>query len=111
MSATYPTQYLCLLIFFNVKRNKAHIPNTKLTYLLTKERTAMTSEAIAEHSQIVLLIDQPGHKLEAGAVGAVVHIHPNSVAYVVEFPNEALVTLEPEQVRPLDLHEVLHVRL
>ena len=65
---------------------------------------------LAEHRQAVLTADQPQAELIAGDVGVVVFIHGQGIAYEVEFPNRAVLTLEADQVRPLGMEEILHVR-
>lgn len=65
---------------------------------------------LAEHRQAVLTADQPEAGLIAGDVGVVVFIHNGGDAYEVEFPNQAVLTLEADQVRALGMEEILHVR-
>ena len=67
-------------------------------------------EPLAEHRRAVLTVDQPEAELIAGDVGVVVLIHNEGVAYEVEFPNQAVLTLEADQVRALGMEEILHVR-
>lgn len=67
-------------------------------------------EPLAEHRKAVLTVDQPEAELIAGDVGVVVLIHGEGVAYEVEFPNQAVLTLEADQVRALGMEEILHVR-
>lgn len=67
-------------------------------------------EPLAEHRRAVLTVDQPEAELIAGDVGVVVFIHNEGVAYEVEFPNQAVLTLEADQVRALGMEEILHVR-
>ena len=54
---------------------------------------------LPEHKPAVLTVDQPEYELRAGDVGIVVFIHGEGAAYEVEFPNDAVVTLEADQVR------------
>ena len=68
------------------------------------------AEPLAEHGRAVLTADQPDAELIAGDVGVVVFIHNEGVAYEVEFPNQAVLTLEADQVRALGMEEILHVR-
>ena len=70
----------------------------------------MNANTLAEHRQAVLTADQPEAELIAGDVGVVVLIHGGGVAYEVEFPNQAILTLEADQVRALGMEEILHVR-
>ena len=67
-------------------------------------------EPLAEHRRAVLTVDQPEAELIAGDVGVVVFIHGEGAAYEVEFPNQAVLTLEADQVRALGMEEILHVR-
>ena len=67
-------------------------------------------EPLAEHRRAVLTVDQPEAELIAGDVGVVVLIHGEGAAYEVEFPNQAVLTLEADQVRALGMEEILHVR-
>ncbi len=55
------------------------------------------------------------HGLKEGDVGAVVHVYKGGSALEVEFVTGegrtiAVVTLEPDDVRPMGGREVLHVR-
>ncbi len=60
------------------------------------------------YDTVELAIDLPAASLQAGAVGAVVHIfHEPNLAYEVEFADEdgrtlAMVPLTPDQIRPHD---------
>ncbi len=70
---------------------------------------------IKEHDRIVLTTDVPAEKLAAGDVGTVVHIHGDGKAYEVEFVSLdgetiAIVTLEPDRVRPIERREITHAR-
>lgn len=61
---------------------------------------------IQEHDRVGLTTPVPSEGLEAGDVGAVVHIHPGGVGYEVEFvtltgETGAVVTLLASQVRPI----------
>lgn len=71
--------------------------------------------AIKEHDSVVLAKPLPDHGLQAGDIGAVVFVHGDGRAYEVEFvagdgTTLGLVTLKPEDVRPLDAAEILHAR-
>jgi len=70
----------------------------------------MNTNILIEHRQAVLTADQPEAELIAGDVGVVVFIHGEGAAYEVEFPNQAVLTLEADQVRALGMEEILHVR-
>ena len=70
---------------------------------------------IKEHDCIVLTQDVPGEGLVAGDVGTVVHVHPASAGYEVEFMTLtghtlAVATLLPSQVRPIARRDLVHVR-
>ncbi len=70
---------------------------------------------ITEHSMVVLNDDRSANGLNAGDVGAVVHIYGEGKAYEVEFVDGdgstiALLTLEPSDVRPIEAGELLHAR-
>ena len=59
--------------------------------------------------------DLPAVHLQAGDVGAVVHIHAGGAAFEVEFVTFtgrtiAVVTVEAAQVRPVGNRDVSHVR-
>ncbi len=67
-----------------------------------------------ELDTVVLLRPLPEYNLVAGDVGAVVHVHGPD-GYEVEFVSGeettlAVATLGPEDLRPIDGPEVLHVR-
>ena len=66
---------------------------------------------IKEHELIVLTADLPEHGLKAGKHGAVVHIFPEKVAYLVEFFSPAgntiaVATVECNQARPAEPDEI-----
>ena len=70
---------------------------------------------ITEHSMVVLNEDRSANGLNAGDVGAVVHIYGEGKAFEVEFVDGdgstiALLTLEPSDVRPIEAGELLHAR-
>ena len=70
---------------------------------------------IKEHDRIVLTADVPAERLRAGDVGTVVHRYNDGRAYEVEFvaldgKTAAVVTLEADQVRPVNPHEIPHAR-
>jgi len=70
---------------------------------------------ITEHSLVVLNDDRSADGLNAGDVGAVVHIYGEGKAYEVEFIDGdgstiALLTLEPSDIRPIEAGELLHAR-
>ena len=69
-----------------------------------------------EHDMVVLTRSLADHGLEAGDVGAIVHIYEGGRAFEVEFVAGggtplAVVTLEANDIRALDSREILHVRL
>jgi hypothetical protein len=70
---------------------------------------------IQEHDRIVLTEPLADEGLEAGDIGAVVHIYPRNEAYEVEFVTltgrtAAVVTLSAAQVRPVASTEIPHAR-
>lgn len=70
---------------------------------------------IQEHERVVLTTSVLAEGLEAGDVGTVVHIYRDGRAYEVEFVTldgrtAAVVTLEADQVRPVNSREIPHVR-
>jgi len=70
---------------------------------------------IKEHDYVVLTVNLPEEKLEAGDVGTVVHIHQGGAAYEVEFVTLAgrtiaVTTVAAVQLRPVGKRDVNHVR-
>ncbi len=70
---------------------------------------------IKELETIVLSRDLPEHGLSRGDIGAVVHSYKSGESYEVEFVTGrgktiALVTLEVNDIRPMNPNEILHVR-
>lgn len=70
---------------------------------------------IREHDCVVLTELLPVEGLQAGDVGTVVHIHPGNAAYEVEFvtltgQTVAVATVLPNQVRPVNRHDLPHAR-
>lgn len=70
---------------------------------------------LVEHSMVVLNHDAADAGLHAGDVGAIVHVYGNGSAYEVEFVDGdgatvALMTLQPDQIRPIGGGELLHIR-
>ena len=70
---------------------------------------------IQEHERVVLTTPVPAEGLEAGDVGTVVHIDRDGRANEVEFVTldgrtAAVVTLEADQVRPVNNREIPHAR-
>lgn len=64
---------------------------------------------------VVLKRDIPEYGLKEGDIGAVVHCYQDSAAFEVEFVTAqgdtvALLTLSPEDIRPVMGQEILHVR-
>jgi hypothetical protein len=73
-------------------------------------------KTIKELDAVALTCDLPKHGLVAGDVGTAVLMHGDGVAFEVEFVGYdahtvALVTLERDQVRPLDTHDIPHARV
>jgi hypothetical protein len=67
-----------------------------------------------ELDSVVLRRTLPDSGLEAGDVGAIVHVHPDD-SYEVEFVSGegetvAVVTLPGADLRPIEPREILHVR-
>jgi hypothetical protein len=70
---------------------------------------------IQELDRVVLAAALPGHGLEPGDIGTVVHAYADGLAYEVEFltldgETIAVVTLEREQVRPVGGEAIAHAR-
>jgi hypothetical protein len=70
---------------------------------------------IRELDTIVLSQDLDEYGLKQGDIGAVVHVYNNDAAYEVEFvtgegETVALLTLTPQDIRPMREREILHVR-
>jgi len=70
---------------------------------------------IEELETVVLARDVPGHGLKRGDIGAVVHRYTDAEAFEVEFVTAegktiAVLTLSPEDLRPVGAAEILHVR-
>jgi len=70
---------------------------------------------IHEHDRGVLTAPLPEEGLEAGDIGAVVHIYPRAEAYEIEFvtltgQTAAVVTVPAEKVRPVGSGEIPHAR-
>jgi len=68
---------------------------------------------IAEHSLVVLDAESPHEKLTRGDVGTVVQVYKGGKGYEVEFVDGggqtvALVTVGPDDVRPIRAGELLH---
>jgi Domain of unknown function (DUF4926) len=71
---------------------------------------------IKEFDTVVLARDVPEHKLRAGDIGTVVHVHRDGAAYEVEFvtlggETLGLVTLPAEAVRRVMGGEIAHARV
>jgi hypothetical protein len=70
---------------------------------------------INEHDRVVLTAALPNERLEAGDIGAVVHVYPRGEAYELEFvtltgETAAVVTVPAGQVRPVGSREIPHAR-
>ncbi len=68
-----------------------------------------------ELDTVVLVRDLEGYPLRKGDVGTVVHCYADGKAFEVEFVTGegktiAVVTLTPEDIRPMAREEILHVR-
>ena len=69
-----------------------------------------------EHERIVLITDILEEGLVAGDVGTIVHIHPRSEAFVVEFMTlggntAAIATVLPSQARLVTDKDITHARM
>ena len=76
---------------------------------------AKTMSTIKELDAVALTCDLPEHRLARGDVGTAVLVHGNGVAFEVEFVGYdghtvALLTLERDQVRPLQTNDIPHAR-
>ena len=72
-------------------------------------------KTINELDVVALTRDLPEQGLVRGDVGTAVLVHGKGVAYEVEFVGYdghtvALLTLERDQLRPLDTHDIPHAR-
>ena len=68
-----------------------------------------------ELDTVVLTHDIAKHKLKKGDLGTIVHLYNGEKAVEVEFvaasgKTIAVITLSPEDIRPLANHEILHAR-
>jgi Domain of unknown function (DUF4926) len=70
---------------------------------------------INELDDVILARDLPEHGLNAGDLGTVVLVHRGAAGYEVEFTaldgeTIAVVTLAPDQVRPVQPGAIAHAR-
>lgn len=70
---------------------------------------------IHEHDRVVLTASITTEGLEAGDIGAVIHVYPGREAYEVEFvpltgKTAAVVTVPGDRVRPVASTEIPHAR-
>ncbi|HEX3797719.1 MAG TPA: DUF4926 domain-containing protein [Verrucomicrobiae bacterium] len=70
---------------------------------------------IKELDAVALTCDLPNYRLTRGDVGAVVLVYRQGLAFEVEFVaygghTVALLTLERDQVRPLQTNDIPHAR-
>jgi hypothetical protein len=67
-----------------------------------------------ELDTVVLNADIPAHGLKRGDIGAVVHVYDvDGVEVEFVLPGgrtQAVITLRPEDIRPIDNHDVLAIR-
>jgi len=68
-----------------------------------------------ERDVVVLVRDLPEYGLQTGDTGVIVLVHGNDEAYEVEFvtlagQTIAVVTLEANQIRPIQKREIAHAR-
>jgi hypothetical protein len=71
---------------------------------------------VQKHDQVVLTCPLPAPELALGDVGAVLHVHGEGAAFVVEFMSLdgrtiGVQTLAAEQLRPVSASVVPHERL
>jgi hypothetical protein len=70
---------------------------------------------LEEMEIVVLTVDLPEYHLKAGDVGTIVLVHGEGEGYEVEFMNKgealAIVSLYPDRIRPVERHEIAHVRV
>ena len=64
---------------------------------------------------VALTRDLPEKSLVQGDIGAIVHVYQDGLAYEVEFVSLkgaalALVTVQADAIRPVENHEIAHVR-
>ena len=64
---------------------------------------------------VVLTHDIPEHGLQRGDLGTIVHCYTDAQAWEVEFVTAegrtvAVLTLTRADIRPMESHEILHVR-
>lgn len=70
---------------------------------------------IKEHDCVVLTQNIAEDGMRTGDVGTVVHIHHDGAAYEVEFvtltgETVAVTTVQASQLRPVNRHDLSHVR-
>ena len=70
---------------------------------------------INERDCVVLTADLAQQGLQAGDIGTVVHVHGGGAGYEVEFmtlagETVAVLTLLPDQLRPIARRDLAHVR-
>ena len=70
---------------------------------------------IKELDSVVLAVDLPAHRLEAGDVGTIVLVHGGGKGFEVEFvaldgETIAVVTLTAAELRPVARREISHAR-
>ena len=75
----------------------------------------MKTESMNEHDTVVLTRSLLDHDLEAGDVGAIVHVYNSGKAFEVEFvagrgSTLAVLTLDARDIHPVATSEILHVR-
>jgi ATP-dependent exoDNAse (exonuclease V) alpha subunit len=68
-----------------------------------------------ELDTVILTHDLAEHGLKQGDIGTVVHVYRDIASYEVEFVTGdgrtlAVLTLRPEEIRPIHNQEILHVR-
>lgn len=95
---------------YDLDRRAGHIRAEARDRIPWESKTAMK-----EHDVVVLTKPFEDEGLVAGDVGAIVHVYADGEAFEVEFVASdgttiALLTVDADEIRPRDKHEILHVR-
>jgi len=70
---------------------------------------------IKELDSVVLAVDLPAHRLKAGDIGTIVHVHQGGKGFEVEFvaldgETVAVASLTAAELRPVGRREIIHAR-
>ncbi|MGP1347255.1 MAG: DUF4926 domain-containing protein [Phycisphaerales bacterium] len=70
---------------------------------------------LQEHDTVILTVDLPQHRLRAGDIATIVHIHDNGAGYEIELTtlagqSIAIVTVTGNQIRAVEPSEVAAAR-